>query len=135
MKRSGLQLALTAVLLPPILAAIIYILRVASPYMPLYLWAFFIALQLAVLTVYPTLVAPLFNTYKPLPDGALRRGIEALARSVDFPLRKLFEVDGSKRSGHSNAYMYGFGRNKRIVLYDTLMQHCARDEQVRWHRP
>ena len=118
------QLALTVVLLPPILAAIIYILRVASPYMPLYLWAFVFALQLVMMTVYPTLIAPLFNKYAPLEEGKLRDGIEKLAGSLSFPLKKLFVVDGSKRSGHSNAYMYGFGKNKRIVLYDTLLDQC-----------
>lgn len=119
-----LQMALTVVLLPPILAVIIYILRVASPYMPLYLWAFVFALQLVMMTVYPTLIAPLFNKYAPLEAGSLRDGIEQLAGSLSFPLKKLFVVDGSKRSGHSNAYMYGFGKNKRIVLYDTLLDQC-----------
>jgi STE24 endopeptidase len=125
-----LQLGLMTVLVPPILCGLIYILRSMSPYMPIYLWAFFTALQLVMLTVYPSLIAPLFNTYKPLPDSPLRTSIETLAQKVKFPLKKLFEVDGSKRSGHSNAYMYGFGKNKRIVLYDTLLQQCKSDDQV-----
>jgi STE24 endopeptidase len=119
-----------AVLMPPILCGLIYILRSASPYMPIYLWLFFLGLQLTMLTVYPSLIAPLFNTYKPLPTNSLRSSIEKLAEKVEFPLKKLFEVDGSKRSGHSNAYMYGFGKNKRIVLYDTLLQQCKTDDQV-----
>ena len=125
-----MQIGLTFVLVPPILAAVIYILKSASPYMPLYLWAFLVCLQLVVMTVYPTLIAPLFNKYSPLEEGPLRTGIEELASTLKFPLKKLFVVDGSKRSGHSNAYMYGFGKNKRIVLYDTLLSQCN-PQQVR----
>ena len=58
------------------------------------------------MTVYPTLIAPLFNTYETMKEGPLRQKIEALAAVLGFPLKKLFVVDGSKRSGHSNAYMY-----------------------------
>ena len=72
-------------------------------------------------TVYPNFIAPLFDTYTPLPPGGLRTAIEKLAVSLSFPLKKLFVVDGSRRSSHSNAYFYGFWNNKRIVLYDTLL--------------
>lgn len=64
-----------------------------------------------------------------MEEGELKTGIEALAQSLSFPLKKLYVVDGSKRSGHSNAYMYGFGKSKRIVLYDTLLTQCS-NEQV-----
>ena len=74
------------------------------------------------MTVYPTFIAPLFDTYTPLPDGPLKVGIEDLASGLDYPLRKIFVVDGSTRSSHSNAYMYGFYKNKRIVLFDTLLE-------------
>ncbi|XP_065906460.1 CAAX prenyl protease 1 homolog isoform X1 [Dysidea avara] len=72
-------------------------------------------------TVYPNFIAPLFDTYTPLPLGDLRTAIEQLAASLHFPLKKLFVVDGSRRSSHSNAYFYSFWKNKRIVLYDTLL--------------
>jgi hypothetical protein len=62
--------------------------------------------------------------FQQLPEGELRGAIEELAASLNFPLQKLFVVDGSTRSAHSNAYMYGFFRNKRIVLYDTLVSQC-----------
>ncbi|KAF8977821.1 hypothetical protein BGZ46_007098 [Entomortierella lignicola] len=71
---------------------------------------------------------PLFNKFETLPDGELRTRIEALASRIQFPLTKLFVIDGSKRSGHSNAYFYGFLKNKRIVLYDTLLEHSDNDE-------
>ncbi|KAF9687848.1 hypothetical protein SADUNF_Sadunf02G0135800 [Salix dunnii] len=65
-----------------------------------------------------------------LPEGELREKIEKLASFLHFPLKKLFVVDGSTRSSHSNAYMYGFFKNKRIVLYDTLIQQCKNDEEI-----
>ncbi|RZS01978.1 hypothetical protein BHM03_00031943, partial [Ensete ventricosum] len=69
-----------------------------------------------------------------LPDGELREKIEKLAASLKFPLKKLFVVDGSTRSSHSNAYMYGFFNNKRIVLYDTLIQQSSDLKSVRAKR-
>lgn len=116
--------------LPPILAAFTAILQRSSPYVGLYLWAFLLALQLFIVTVYPTVIAPLFNTYTPLSDGPLKSAIEQLAASLDFPLKKLVVVDGSRRSAHSNAYMYGFGGNKRICLYDTLIDQASQDQVV-----
>ena len=74
------------------------------------------------MTIYPSFIAPLFDTYTPLPGGQLKTGIEDLAQGLNYPLRKIFVVDGSTRSSHSNAYMYGFYKNKRIVLFDTLLE-------------
>jgi STE24 endopeptidase len=118
------------IFLPPIIAAFTAILQRSSPYVGLYLWAFLLGVQLFVVTVYPTVIAPLFNTYTPLPDGALKAAIEQLAASLAFPLKKLFVVDGSRRSAHSNAYMYGFGGNKRICLYDTLIDQASQEQVV-----
>ncbi|XP_061338963.1 CAAX prenyl protease 1 homolog [Gastrolobium bilobum] len=115
---------------PPIVAAIILIVQKGGPYLAIYLWAFMFALSIVMMTVYPVLIAPLFNKFTPLPEGQLREKIEKLAASLRFPLKKLFVIDGSTRSSHSNAYMYGFFNNKRIVLYDTLVQQCKNDEEV-----
>ncbi|XP_042388917.1 CAAX prenyl protease 1 homolog [Zingiber officinale] len=115
---------------PPIVAAIIVIVQKGGPYLAIYLWVFILVLCLAMMTVYPILIAPLFNKFTPLPAGELREKIEKLAASLKFPLKKLFVVDGSTRSKHSNAYMYGFLKNKRIVLYDTLIQQCKDEEEV-----
>ncbi|MED6220346.1 CAAX prenyl protease 1, variant 2 [Stylosanthes scabra] len=115
---------------PPIVAAIIVIVQKGSPYLAIYLWGFMLVLSLVMMTIYPVLIAPLFNKFTPLPDGTLREKIEKLAASLKFPLKKLFVVDGSTRSSHSNAYMYGFFKNKRIVLYDTLIQQCKNDDEV-----
>lgn len=73
------------------------------------------------MTVYMDYIAPLFDKFTPLPEGTLRSAIEQLAARISFPLTKIYIVDGSKRSSHSNAYFYGFFKNKRIVLFDTLL--------------
>ncbi|KAL2552943.1 CAAX prenyl protease 1-like protein [Forsythia ovata] len=123
-------IVLAIVIGPPIVAAIIVIVQKGGPYLAIYLWAFMLVLSLVMMTLYPILIAPLFNKFTPLPDGELRVKIENLASSLKFPLKKLFVIDGSTRSNHSNAYMYGFFNNKRIVLYDTLIQQCKNDKEV-----
>ncbi|KAJ8573189.1 hypothetical protein K7X08_009700 [Anisodus acutangulus] len=123
-------IALAIVIGPPIVAAIIVIVQKGGPYLAIYLWGFMLILSLVMMTIYPVLIAPLFNKFTPLPQGELRLKIENLASSLKFPLKKLFVVDGSTRSSHSNAYMYGFFKNKRIVLYDTLIQQCKNDEEI-----
>ncbi|KAG5092666.1 hypothetical protein JHK82_051444 [Glycine max] len=121
---------LSVIIGPPIVAAIIVIVQKGGPYLAIYLWAFTFGLSIVMMTLYPVLIAPLFNKFTPLPDGQLREKIEKLASSLNYPLKKLFVVDGSTRSSHSNAYMYGFFKNKRIVLYDTLIQQCKDDEEI-----
>ncbi|KAK8521982.1 hypothetical protein V6N13_022045 [Hibiscus sabdariffa] len=123
-------MCLAILLGPPIVSAIIVIVQKGGPYLAIYLWAFMFVLSLVMMTIYPVLIAPLFNKFTPLPEGDLRLKIEKLASSLSFPLKKLFVVDGSTRSSHSNAYMYGFFKNKRIVLYDTLIQQCKNDEEI-----
>ncbi|KAL4518147.1 hypothetical protein Ndes2526A_g01403 [Nannochloris sp. 'desiccata'] len=124
------SLILTALFMPPILAAVVWILLHTGPHMAIYLWSFMLTLSMVMMTVYPTVIAPLFNKYDHLPTGPLRKKIEALATKLNFPLKKLFVVDGSTRSAHSNAYMYGFFGNKRIVLYDTLISQSSEDQVV-----
>jgi STE24 endopeptidase len=123
-------IALSIVIGPPIVAAMIVIVQKGGPYLAIYLWVFMLVLSLVMMTIYPVLIAPLFNKFTPLPEGELRAKIEKLAASLKFPLKKLFVIDGSTRSSHSNAYMYGFFKNKRIVLYDTLIQQCKNEEEV-----
>ncbi|KAL6752272.1 peptidase family M48-domain-containing protein [Haematococcus lacustris] len=130
MKDTMMSIALGLLILPPVVLGITYILLVAGPMMPLYLWLFVLAFSLFFMTVYPTLIQPLFNKFLPLPEGPLRTQIEQLAGSLRFPLKKLYTMDGSKRSAHSNAYMYGWGQHKRIVLFDTLISQCSTDQVV-----
>jgi len=77
--------------------------------------------SLFMIAIYHDYIAPIFDTFIPLPDGPLRTSIEALATRISFPLSKIFVVEGSKRSSHSNAYFFGFYKKKVIVLFDTLL--------------
>jgi STE24 endopeptidase len=93
-------------------------------------WGFMLVFSIFMMTIVPTVIMPLFNKYEPLEDGDLKTRIFELAATLDYPLTKLFVMDGSKRSSHSNAFMFGFGSNKRIVLFDTLIQQVQKDEIV-----
>lgn len=95
-----------------------------------WLWAsiFFISFQMIVLIIYPTIIAPIFNKFTPLEDGELKDRLFELANKTNFPVKGIFVMDGSRRSGHSNAYFTGFGRNRRVVLYDTLIESLSVDE-------
>ncbi|GES73653.1 CAAX prenyl protease 1 homolog [Rhizophagus clarus] len=112
----------------PILSLVLQIIRWSGENFYFYVWIFMIIFNFILLTIYPTLIQPLFNKVTLLPDGELREQIEALASRIKFPLKKLYVIDGSKRSGHSNAYFYGFFKNKRIVLYDTLIEQADNGE-------
>jgi STE24 endopeptidase len=116
------KFAVTLVIALPITAILLYIIKIGGTYFFIYAWIFVLVISLLLITVYADYIAPLFDTFTPLPDGTLRTRIEQLAASIDFPLRKLYVVEGSKRSSHSNAYFYGFHKNKRIVLFDTLLE-------------
>jgi STE24 endopeptidase len=80
------------------------------------------------MVLYPTVIAPLFNKFKPLEDDALKTRIEGLMQRTGFASKGLFVMDGSKRSAHGNAYFSGFGASKRIVFYDTLIEKLAPQE-------
>ncbi len=112
----------TILLTLPILALLIYIIKIGGDYFFVYAWLFTTIVALFLITIYADYIAPLFDKYTPLPEGELRTRIEELAKSLTFPLYKLYVVEGSKRSVHSNAYMYGFHKAKRIVLFDTLIE-------------
>ncbi|XP_070568575.1 CAAX prenyl protease 1 homolog [Ptychodera flava] len=116
------KFVVTLVIALPITAILIYIIKMGGDYFFIYAWLFTFLTSLLLITVYADYIAPLFDKFTPLPDGELRTKIEELAASIDFPLYKLFVVEGSRRSSHSNAYFYGFFKNKRIVLFDTLLE-------------
>merc|ERR1712226_1688604 len=112
----------------PLVAVIIKIIQSGGEYFFIYLWLFTVAFTLFMMVIYPEFIAPLFDKYIPLPEGELRKAIEDLAASIEFPLYKLFVVERSKRSSHSNAYFYGFFNFKRIVLFDTLLEQSEREK-------
>ena len=95
-----------------------------------WLWAssVVIAFQLLLLLIAPAVIMPLFNKFTPLPEGALRERLFALAHRTDFPTRSIELMDGSKRSRHSNAFFTGFGRFRKIVLFDTLIAQLTEPE-------
>jgi STE24 endopeptidase len=112
----------------PVLAAIVWVIRKGGPHFYFYVWAFLFVVSLLFTALYPVLIAPLFNKYTKLEDSELYDAIKDLAKSVKFPLTNIFTVDGSKRSAHSNAYFYGFFKNKRIVIFDTLITQVTQSE-------
>ncbi len=120
--------AIGAVLGLPLVALALTLMRAAGAYWWVWLWAAWIAFQVLMLALYPTVIAPLFNTFSPLPEGAARTRIEALLARCGFRTRGLFVMDGSRRSSHGNAFFTGFGRAKRIVFFDTLLDRLAPEE-------
>ncbi|WP_242392869.1 M48 family metallopeptidase [Anaeromyxobacter oryzisoli] len=120
-------LALQAAIGVPLLYAIHAFMRSTGALWWLWLFGFLTIVQVLLLWAYPVLIAPLFNRFQPLPEGALRARLEALARDAGFRNRGLFVMDASRRSGHSNAYFAGIFR-PRIVLFDTLVASMSVDE-------
>lgn len=121
-------LVLSAVLGVPLLYAVFALMGVFGK--AWWLWAFglMLAFQIVMLVLYPIFIAPLFNRFKPLEEGDLKRDLLELAGRLRFPAGGIFVMDGSRRSLHSNAYFTGFGRFRRIVLFDTLIRQMERPE-------
>jgi len=111
------SLVLTFLIGSPVLALLLYIVKSTGKLFYMYAWALMFVFSVTMMTIYPAFIMPIFNKFDPLPEGELKSSIEALASSINYPLTKLFIIDGSKRSSHSNAFMFGFGKNKRIVLF------------------
>lgn len=105
----------------PLVLAILWLMARAGALWWLWAWVVWFGFQLLMLFLYPTVIAPLFNRFTPLPAGAARERIEQLLARCGFAVAGLFVMDGSKRSGHGNAYFTGFGKARRIVFFDTLL--------------
>lgn len=114
----------------PALAVVIAFFAYAGDLAWVYAWAAAVAFSVALEFVVPTWIMPLFNRFTPLEDGELRTAISAYAASVRFPLRSVMVMDGSRRSTKANAFFTGFGGNKRIALFDTLIAQHATPELV-----
>ncbi len=125
-KGLGLALILGGLLLAGILALFQYV----GLYAWLYCWTAVVILSLAMQYVAPTWIMPLFNKFIPMKSGELKEAILKYARSVNFPIKNVFVMDGSKRSSKSNAFFTGFGRNKRVALFDTLIAQHPVPEMV-----
>ncbi|WP_455234805.1 M48 family metallopeptidase [Thiogranum longum] len=94
----------------------------------LYLWLLWSGFSLLMLWAYPAVIAPLFNKFSPLEDDTLQKRIQSLLNRCGFKSQGIFVMDGSRRSGHGNAYFTGMGQNKRIVFFDTLLKTLEADE-------
>lgn len=122
------SLLLTFVIGGPFVALLLKIIKWGGDHFYIYVWVFMFIFSVFMMTIVPVVIMPMFNKYDPLPESELKTRIYALADRLQYPLTKLFVMDGSKRSSHSNAFMFGFGKNKRIVLFDTLMEQVSDDE-------
>jgi STE24 endopeptidase len=124
----GLGLAL--LLGGPLLAAILALFEYAGNYAWIYCWAAVAMFSLAIQYIAPTWIMPLFNKFTSIEPGELKEAILKYTRSVDFPIKNIFVMDGSRRSSKSNAYFTGFGHKKRVALYDTLIAQYSVPEMV-----
>jgi STE24 endopeptidase len=105
----------------PIAALILWIMGAAGALWWLWAWAAWVAFNLLVLVLYPTVIAPIFNKFEPLADESLKARVQALMTRCGFASKGLFVMDGSRRSAHANAYFTGLGAAKRVVFFDTLL--------------
>jgi len=112
----------------PLLTLVLWLMARAGALWWLYAWIAWVAFQVLVLALYPTLIAPLFNKFEPLNDAVVRERIERLLARCGFAAKGLFVMDGSRRSSHGNAYFTGFGAARRIVFFDTLLSRLRADE-------
>ncbi|MAP53398.1 M48 family metallopeptidase [Altibacter sp.] len=119
-----------AILGGSLLAAIIWFYETTGPNFWIYAWAIVTVVTILMNLFYARLIVPIFNKQTPLEPGALRTKIEAYAQTVGFQLEKIFIIDGSKRSTKANAYFSGFGTEKRVTLYDTLLKDLDEEEIV-----
>ncbi|MFO8085360.1 MAG: M48 family metallopeptidase [Desulfobacterales bacterium] len=114
----------------PMIGAILWFFEYAGNIAWLYCWIAVTIFTLTIQYIAPHWIMPLFNKFEPLPEGSLKDAIFDYARSIRFPLEDVYVMDGSKRSSKSNAFFTGFGKNRRIVLFDTLIENHTTDELV-----
>lgn len=123
-----ISLALMAVIGMPVLALMLWVMNSIGSFWWLVAWGILISLSLLMSWLFPTLIAPLFNKFTPMEDGPLKNRIQGLLARCGFNSKGIFIMDGSKRSGHGNAYFTGLGSNKRIVFFDTLVASLDEEE-------
>lgn len=114
----------------PLLAGILFFFQFAGGFAWLYAWLVFTLFAFFVQFIAPTWIMPIFNKFTPLGEGELKERILSYARSVDFPVEQIYVIDGSRRSTKANAFFSGFGRHKRIALFDTLISKQTVPEMV-----
>ena len=122
------QLALAALLGIPLLLIVLWVMAKMGDSWWFWTWLIWMAFNLLMLVLYPTVIAPLFNKFSPLDDQSLRERIDNLLSRCGFKSQGVFVMDGSRRSSHGNAYFTGFGAAKRIVFFDTLIRRLGPPE-------
>jgi len=120
--------ALLVIIGTPLVVLVLWLMETAGSTWWLWVWAVWTAFSVLMSWAYPSFIAPIFNTFKPLEDETLHSRIENLLARTGFPNRGIFVMDGSTRSTHGNAYFSGFGAGKRIVFFDTLLDELDADE-------
>jgi len=120
--------AVGAVVGLPLAALMLWIMGASGGLWWLWAWVAWVAFNLTLLVLYPTVIAPIFNKFEPLADDALKSRVQALMQRCGFAAKGLFVMDGSRRSAHANAYFTGLGASKRVVFFDTLLQRLTPGE-------
>jgi len=121
-------LLIGAIFVLPLLFGVLWLMERMGENWWLYVWGVWVIFNLLLLFIYPSFIAPLFNKFTPLQDETLKMRIKALLQKCGFTAQGLFVMDGSKRTSHGNAYFTGFGKTKRIVFFDTLLERLAPKE-------
>lgn len=124
------SLLLSIILGLPLLWAIFTFFQKTGSYFWLYAWVIVIVFSLFITFFYSKIIVPLFNKQTPLSEGELKEAIFDFCKKVNFPLKEIYILDASKRTKKANAYFTGFGKNKRIVLFDTLIEQLNKEEIV-----
>ncbi len=122
------QFFLLIIIGAPLIATVLWLMENMGEFWWLWVWAVWTGFGLLMMWAYPAFIAPLFNKFNPLEEGSLKQRIQDLMTRCGFKSNGIFIIDGSKRSGHGNAYFTGLGQNKRIVFFDTLIESLSTDE-------
>jgi len=119
---------LLGILGAPLAIAALWLMQETGALWWVYVWLLWGGFTLLLVWAYPALIAPIFNKFTPLKEGSVRQRIQSLLERTGFRSRGIFVMDGSRRSAHGNAYFTGFGKTKRIVFFDTLLEHLGEKE-------
>jgi STE24 endopeptidase len=111
-----------------LLSLLLFMIQYAGGSWWVWAWLIFFGFQILMTVIYPSVIAPIFNKFVPMENGELLEGIRRLAEKEGFAIKGVFQMDAGKRSRHTNAYLSGFGKTKRIVLFDTLLEAHDDDE-------
>lgn len=121
---------LSAVIGIPVLVGVLSFFQYAGSLAWIYVWIFLTLISFVILILGPSWIMPLFNRFSPLDQGELRNRIVDYADTVNFTYGNIYVIDGSRRSAHSNAFFTGFGKTKRIALFDTLIEQLNSEEII-----